>query len=31
MDLVEGAEFLKTKKPEIYKRLQGFVGILNLE
>lgn len=31
MDLVEGANFLRTKKPTLYNRLKELLGVLNIE
>ncbi len=31
MDLVRGAEFLKTQKPKIFEQIQKLIGLLNVE
>ena len=31
MDLVKAAEFIKNKKPALYKRMKNIVGELNLD
>lgn len=31
MDLVLGAEFLKTQKPQVFEKIQKLIGILNIE
>jgi hypothetical protein len=31
MDLVQGAEFLRTQKPHIYEKIQKLIGLLDIE